>query len=228
MKRGKKYKKMIEDFEDKVYSLDEAIKKAKETSYSKFPGSIEVHIAMNLPKDKEAKSIKGSFSLPHPVKTESSKVVVFCQKDQAEKAKKAGAVEAGLEDLIKKVQGGWMDFDVAIATPDVMGQIAVLGKQLGPKGLMPNPKTGTLVDDVVKAIGEFQKGKTKFACDESGVVHLVAGKVDTDDAKVKENILFIVKSVADVIGKTPESLLKSLSLAATMGAGVKVDLATIK
>ena len=106
-------------FEDKVYPLEEAIKLAKENSYSSFPGSIDLHFAMNLPKDKEAKSIKGSLSLPHPVDTKESRIVVFCEKDDVEKAKKAGAVEAGLDDLVKKIQDGWMDFDVALATPSV-------------------------------------------------------------------------------------------------------------
>lgn len=213
---------MIKDYKDKEYNLDEAIKKAKETSYTKFPGSIELHFAMTLPKDKEAKSIKGSFALPHPVKTEEVKVIVFCEKDQVENAKKADAVEAGLEDLIKKIQDGWMDFDIALAVPSVMPKIAVLGRQLGPKGLMPNPKTGTLVEDITKAIGEFKKGKTKFACDEGGVVHLVVGKVDTDDKKIEENIGSAIKEIAAVIGKAPSALVKSVALSATMGAGVKV------
>lgn len=221
-KRGKKYKQMIKDYKDQEYNLDEAIKKAKETSYTKFPGSIELHFAMTLPKDKEAKSIKGSFALPHPVKTEDVKIIVFCEKDQVEKAKKADAVEAGLDDLIKKIQDGWMDFDIALAVPSVMPKIAVLGRQLGPKGLMPNPKTGTLVEDVAKAIGEFKKGKTKFACDEGGVVHLVVGKVDTDDKKIQENIATAIKEIATVIGKSPSALVKSVALSATMGAGVKV------
>jgi len=227
-KRGKKYKKMIKDFKDKTYTLDEAIKKAKETSYTKFPGSIELHFAMTLPKDKEAKSIKGSFALPHPVKTEEVKIIVFCEKDQAEKAKKSGAIEAGLDDLIKKIQDGWMDFDIALAIPSVMPKIAVLGKQIGPKGLMPNPKTGTLVEDVEKAIKEFQKGKTKFACDEGGVVHLVVGKVDIDDKEIRKNISTAIKEIAAVIGKTPDSLVKSIALSATMGAGVHVDTEFLK
>lgn len=222
IKRGKKYKAMIKDYKDKEYTLDEAIKKAKETSYTKFPGSIELHFAMTLPKDKEAKSVKGSYSLPHPIKKAEVKIIVFCEKDQAEKAKKSGAVEAGLDALIKKVQDGWMDFDVALAVPEVMPKIAILGKQLGPKGLMPNPKTGTLTDDIEKTIAEFQKGKTKFACDEGGVVHTVVGKVDTDDKKIRENIMLTIKEVSAVIGKTPATLVKSVTLSATMGAGVRV------
>ncbi|MBN2101132.1 50S ribosomal protein L1 [Candidatus Dojkabacteria bacterium] len=224
--RGKKYKKMAEGFENKLYPLDEAIKKAKDTSYSSFTGSIDLHIAMFLPKDKEAKSIKGSLSLPNTVKTEESRIVIFCEKDQEKEAKEAGAIEAGLDDLIKKIQDGWMEFDVVLAVPSVMGQIAVLGKELGPKGLMPNPKTGTLVENVKAGIEEFKKGKTKFICDDGGVVHLTVGKTDTEDEKIKANILYVIKSVTDTIGKTPESLLKSVTLSPTMGTGVKVDMTT--
>lgn len=226
MKRGKKYRKMQENFEDKEYPLSKAIKVAKNSSYTKFTGSMELHLAMKTPKDKDPKSIKGSFSLPNPVQTNDDiKIVVFCPKEDVEAAKKAGAVEAGLEDLVKKIQDGWSDFDMVLAVPQVMGQIAVLGKQLGPKGLMPNPKTGTLVDsvdDIAKTIEEFKKGKTNFACDETGVVHLVVGKTDTDDEKIAENVRFAIEQVAEVVGKNPESLYKSIFLSPTMGAGVKV------
>jgi len=221
--RGKKYREMKKGFEDKPYPVAEAIKKAKSTSYSSFPGSIELHFAMTLPKDKEAKSIKGSLSLPHPVTVKEMKIIVFCEKDMAEAAKKAGAIEAGLDDLIKKIREGWIDFDIALATPTVMGQIAVLGKELGPKGLMPNPKTGTLVEDVEKAIAAFKKGKTKFTCDGGGVVHVVVGKVDTEDEKVLENIRCALTTISDVIGKPFDILVKSVVLSPTMGSGVKVD-----
>ena len=221
---GKKYKAMAKTFEDKLYPLPEAIKKAKDTSFSKFPGSIELHIGITLPKDKEPKSVKGSLSLPHPVSVKETRIIVFCDKDKVESATKAGAIEAGLEDLVKKVKGGWMEFDVALASPSVMPQIAILGKELGPKGLMPNPKTGTLTDDFEKAIGEFKKGKTKWSCDESGGVHVVIGKVDTDDEKIIENIKTALQTIADTIGKPKELLVKAITLSPTMGAGVRVEI----
>ena len=221
---GKKYQAMAKTFEDKLYPLPEAIKKAKATSFSKFPGSIELHIVITLPKDKEPKSVKGSLSLPHPVSVRETRIIVFCEKDKVESATKAGAIEAGLEDLVKKVKGGWMEFDVALASPSVMPQIAVLGKELGPKGLMPNPKTGTLTDDFEKAIGEFKKGKTKWSCDESGGVHVVVGKVDTDDEKIIENIKVALQTIADTIGKPKELLVKAVTLSPTMGAGVRVEI----
>ncbi len=221
--RGKKYTSAVKNVDDKKYPLIEAIKKAKATSYSSFPGSVELHISMTLPKDKEAKSVKGSLTLPHPVSVKETKIIVFCEKEKIDSAKSAGAVEAGLEDLVKKIKGGWMDFDVALASPSVMAQIAVLGKELGPKGLMPNPKTGTLVEDFEKAIGEFKKGKAKWACDESGGVHTVVGKVDTADEKIVENVKTVLTTVSDTVGKPMAILLKTAAVSVTMGAGVKVE-----
>lgn len=227
-KRGKKYTKMIKNFKDKEYSLEEAVKVAKTTSFSKFPGSLELHLGISLPKDKEAKSVKGAVALPHTVSKKETKIVVFCEKEDAVKAKAAGAVDAGLEDLLKKVQGGWMDFDVVLATPSVMAKIAVLGKNLGPKGLMPNPKTGTLTTDVEATIGEFKKGKTKFACDDTGAIHMVVGKVDSSDSDVLENIQVAIKGISDTIGKPAASLLKSVTISPTMGAGVRVALSSFE
>lgn len=221
--RSKKYKAAINGYEDKKYPLAEAIKKAKQTSYSKFPGSIELHFSLTLPKDKEAKSIKGSLTLPYPVSVKETRIIVFCEKDKAESAKKAGAIEAGLEDLVKKVKDGWMAFDVALASPTVMAQIAILGKELGPKGLMPNPKTGTLTDDFDQAIQEFKKGKTKWTCDESGGVHVAVGKIDTDDEKIIANVKTTLQVVAGTIGKSLDQLLKTVTLSPTMGVGVKVE-----
>ncbi len=224
MKRGKKYKKMADEFENKEYSQEEAIKVAKKMSYSEFPGTLSIHLAVKLPKDKEPKSVKGSISLPHPVKQEDLKIIVFCDEKEAEKAKKAGASEAGLEKLIKKVQDGFSDFDIVLATPQVMGQIAVLGRDLGPKGLMPSPKTGTLVEDVEKAVEEFKKGKTQFICDESSVIHIPVGKVDTNDKEVIANIKKSIEEVAKVIGKPTTNLFKSIFISPTMGPGVKVKI----
>lgn len=225
--RGKNYRDVLTKVEHKPYALPDAIKKAKEVSYSTFPASIELHFAMVLPKDKEAKSIKGSLSLPHPIKTEEVHIIVFCEKDDIDAAKNAGAIEAGLDDLIKKVQDGWSDFDVALAKPSVMGQIAVLGKQLGPKGLMPNPKTGTLTTDIVQSIGEFKKGKTKFASDAGGVVHIVVGKADVDNEKIAENINAALTAIADTLNKPLPTLVKSITLSPTMGPSVNVDSETL-
>lgn len=223
-KRGKKYEEKNKQIEKTLYSLPEAIIKAKQGSYTKFEGSVDLHLSLNLPSDKEPKSIKGTLSLPNTVKKKDLKAIVFCEKENTKKAKDAGAVEAGLEDLIKKIQDGWSDFDIAIAVPSVMSKIAVLGKDLGPKGLMPNPKTGTLREDFEKALGEFKKGKTKWACDESRSVHIPVGKTKMDDKKIQKNILYSVKQIAQTIGRPINTLVKGASLAPTMGPSAKIKI----
>ena len=222
MKRGKKYTKLEKDLDrSKIYSLEDAVKKAKSLSYSKFVGSLELHVDLNLPKDKDAKSLKGSVSLPYSIGKKSVKIAVFTE-DKVDEAKKAGADFVGLDNLIKDIKEKKIDFDVAIATPSVMPKIAVLGKELGPKGLMPNPKTGTVTDDIISTISEYKKGKQTFACDPSGVVHMSVGKLDMEDDKLIENIHEAVKAIAVVVGKNHTQIINKLHLTPTMGLAVKV------
>jgi len=223
MKRGKIYKKLTKNLDRTVsYSLKDGVKKAKELSYSKFVGSLEIHVDLKLPKDKDPKSLKGAVSLPHATSTKDVKVAVFCTPEKEDEAKKAGADFVGMEAIMKDVKEGKIEFDVAIATPSVMPKIAVLGKELGPKGLMPNPKSGTVTDDIAEAVSEYKKGKQTFACDPSGVVHMNVGKIDLDDEKLIENIHVAVQAIADVIGKTPELTVERMHLAPTMGPSVKI------
>jgi large subunit ribosomal protein L1 len=223
MKRGKIYKKLTKNLDRTVsYSLKDGVKKAKELSYSKFVGSLEIHVDLKLPKDKDPKSLKGAVSLPHATSTKDVKVAVFCTPEKEDEAKKAGADFVGMEAIMKDVKEGKIEFDVAIATPSVMPKIAVLGKELGPKGLMPNPKSGTVTDDIAEAVSEYKKGKQTFACDPSGVVHMNVGKIDLDDEKLIENIHIAVQAIADVIGKTPELTVERMHLAPTMGPSVKI------
>ena len=223
MKRGKIYKKLTKNLDRTVsYSLKDGVKKAKELSYSKFVGSLEIHVDLKLPKDKDPKSLKGGVSLPHATSTKDVKVAVFCTPEKEDEAKKAGADFVGMEAIMKDVKEGKIEFDVAIATPSVMPKIAVLGKELGPKGLMPNPKSGTVTDDIAEAVSEYKKGKQTFACDPSGVVHMNVGKIDLDDEKLIENIHIAVQAIADVIGKTPELTVERMHLAPTMGPSVKI------
>jgi large subunit ribosomal protein L1 len=223
MKRGKIYKKLTKNLDRTVsYSLKDGVKKAKELSYSKFVGSLEIHVDLKLPKDKDPKSLKGGVSLPHATSTKDVKVAVFCTPEKEDEAKKAGADFVGMEAIMKDVKEGKIEFDVAIATPSVMPKIAVLGKELGPKGLMPNPKNGTVTDDIAEAVSEYKKGKQTFACDPSGVVHMNVGKIDLEDEKLIENIHVAVQAIADVIGKTPELTVERMHLAPTMGPSVKV------
>ena len=223
MKRGKIYKKLTKNLDRTFsYSLKDGVKKAKELSYSKFVGSLEIHVDLKLPKDKDPKSLKGAVSLPHATSTKDVKVAVFCTPEKEDEAKKAGADFVGMEAIMKDVKEGKIEFDVAIATPSVMPKIAVLGKELGPKGLMPNPKSGTVTDDIAEAVSEYKKGKQTFACDPSGVVHMSVGKIDLEDEKLIENIHVAVQAIADIVGKTPELAIERMHLAPTMGPSVKV------
>jgi len=222
-KRGKKYKKIVK--ENKVttgLSLEQAVKEVKKLSYSKFKGTIALHVALHVPKDKDAKSIKGAVSLPFSSAEKEINIIAFVQPEKVKSALEAGASKAGLEDLIKEVQSGSVNFDVAIAEPSVMPKIAVLGKVLGPKGLMPNPKTGTVAENVVAAIEEYKKGKLNFASDETGVIHIPIGKIDLDDEKMNKNARTAINAVAEVLNKTPKSIIKTLFLAPTMGPSIKV------
>ena len=223
MKRGKNYKKSTKNFDSSVtYTLKEGLKRAKELSYSKFVGSLEIHVDLKLPKDKDPKSLKGAVSLPNATSTKEVKIAVFCTPEKEEEAKKAGADIVGTDKITKDVKEGKIEFDIAIATPDVMPKIAVLGKELGPKGLMPNPKNGTVTDDITAAVGEYKKGKQTFACDISGVVHMGVGKLDQDDEKLIENIHAAILAISEVVGKTPELMIEKLHISPTMGHSVKI------
>jgi large subunit ribosomal protein L1 len=224
MKRGKKYKKIFEKLNhEEVLSLEEGIKKVKGNSYTSFNGSIELHVALNLPKDTDAKSVKGAVALPHSVGGKGAKVAVFTTPDRDEEATKAGADFVGIEKLTKDVKAGKIEFDVAIATPSVMPKIASLGKELGPKGLMPNPKNGTVTDDIATAVGEYKQGKQKFACDEGGVIHFVVGKMDMEGEKIAENIHKAMQVISETLGKGINQLIKTVHLAPTMGPSVKIE-----
>jgi large subunit ribosomal protein L1 len=224
MKRGKKYKKVSKQLdENKIYSLEEAIKKIKSISYSKFVGSLDLHAGIVIPKDKDAKSIKGSVSLPHSNSTKNIKVAVFSTPDKDKEAKDAGADFVGLDKLIKDIKEGKIEFDIAIATPSVMPKIAILGKELGPKGLMPNPKTGTVTEDLTTTVGEYKKGKQTFTCDASGVIHMSIGKLDLEDEKLIENMHVAISAIESVLGKNYLQAIKKTHLAPTMGPSLKVS-----
>ncbi len=223
MKRGKKYIKTTKGLDRELtYSVAEGVKKVKTLSYSNFTGALELHMDIKVPKDRDPKSIKGAVSLPNASGNKVVRVAVFATPDKDAAAKEAGADIVGMEQLMKDVKEGKIEFDVAIATPAVMPKIAVLGKELGPKGLMPSPKNGTVTDDVAKAVAEYKKGKQTFACDDSGVIHMNVGKLDMEDAKLIENVHAGVTSIEEVLGKPVDQILQKLHLAPTMGASVKI------
>lgn len=221
-KRGKKYRKVIDERPKTALSPKEAVEAVKKLSYSSFPGTVEFHLALKLPADKDPKSLKSSISLPHSTSTKSVKIAVFTSESNEAKAKEYGADFYSMKKLTENIKAGKIEFDLAIATPDVMPKIASLGKELGPRGLMPNPKTGTVTEDLEVTISEYKKGKLNFAADEKGVVHFSVGKVDTDTEKVVENIYACLEAAAALIGKRPEQTVKTAYLATSMGPSVKL------
>jgi large subunit ribosomal protein L1 len=222
-KRGKKYTKIKKNQPETALPIAKGVSDVKGLSYSSFPGTVEFHVALKIPKDKDPKSLKGSVSLPHSTGNKTVRIAVFTNKENQEAAKKAGADLFELDALIADVKAGKVDFDVAIATPDVMPQMASLGKQLGPKGLMPNPKTGTVTDDVASVVEEYKKGKLNFASDDSGVMHFPVGNVEMEDQKILENITAALEAAAEVLGKKPNQIVKKAHLAPTMGPSIEIE-----
>ena len=225
-KKSKKYVEAKEKLEKgKAYGLEEAVKLVKETSTTKFDGTVEIAVKLNLDTKKNDQQLRGAIVLPHGT-GKTKKVLVLAKGDAAKAAKEAGADFVGDTDMIQKIEKeNWFDFDVIIATPEMMPLLGKLGKILGPKGLMPNPKTGTVTMDTKKAVEDVKKGRVEYRTDSYANVHAPVGKVSFDDNKLAEN----VKAFMDVIIKSkPQAAkgtyLKNVSLASTMGPGVKVDL----
>jgi large subunit ribosomal protein L1 len=210
-----------------VKTLDEAIKLLPEVSTSKFVGSVDVDILLNL-KDKQKKeTIRGSVNLPNSL-GEEKKVIVFCEESDAKDAIKAGATKAGLEDLIEEVMKGGVEFDIVIATPSAMPKMAKLGKVLGPKGLMPNPKNGTITTDIAKSVESFKAGRLNFKSQpDHGVIRMKVAKVNMDSEKIKENVLALLKSVNTEVKKMTATPFKQVSIKPTMGSIIKLDISDI-
>ncbi len=221
MKRGKKYLEALKRYDRyKVYPLDEAIKIVKEIAFAKFDETIEMALKLNI---KAKHSIRDTLVLPNTFGAEK-KILVFAKGEKAEEAEKAGATYVGDSDLIEKIKGGWLDFDVAVATPDMMKDVGKLGPILGRRGLMPNPKTQTVTFDIKGAIAELKKGRVEFRADKTGVVHLAIGKVSMEDEKIVENAKTFIEEVkrkrpSDIKGE----FIKTIAVASTMGPGVKVS-----
>lgn len=208
---------------NKLYLLQEAIQLAKETSTTKFDASVEIHTNLGIDPKKSDQIVRSTVALPNGT-GKKLKVVAFVAPEKAAEAKKAGAIEAGEEDLIEKIGKGWLDFDVAVATPDMMKKLGKIAKTLGQKGLMPNPKAGTVVEDIAKAIAEIQKGKVEFRNDSYGILHNIIGKVSFDEAKLIENLKAYLRAVLDMKPKTIKgNYIKSLALTTSMGPSIRVD-----
>ena len=210
-----------------LYSVEEAIALAQKTSTVNFDATVEVAFKLGIDTRKNDQQIRGAVVLPHGT-GKTQKVLVFAKGEKAKEAQAAGADYVGDADMVAKIQQGWFDFDVIVATPDMMGEVGKLGRVLGPKGLMPNPKTGTVTFDVTKAIEEIKAGKVEYRAEKAGIIHAPIGKVSFDTQKLVENFL----AVFDVVQKAKPAAakgtyMKSVNVTTTMGPAIKVDAANV-
>ncbi len=227
-KRGKKYQealKLVDRFNK--YSLDEAIELVKKTSYAKFDATIELSFRLNIDTRKAEQNLRGAVSLPNGT-GKDVRVLVIAKDAKAKEALAAGADYAGDVEYLDKIKEGWFEFDTLIATPDMMGELGKLGRILGPKGLMPNPKTGTVTMDVEKTVKEFKAGKVEYRADKTGNILVPVGKASFEANKLKENIQAIYNQLMRVKPSTVKGVyMLNISVSATMGPGIKIDGSTI-
>ena len=221
--RSKRYKKEAQQASETPLSLDQAVDKVKSFKGVKFDQTVECVLLLGIDPKQTDQLVRGSLSLPHGVGKEK-KVIAFCDESEVEAARKAGAIEAGVEELVKKVMDGWADFDVAIASPKVMGKVGKLGRVLGPQGKMPSPKNGTVTDDVATAVAEFKAGKIEFRNDAGGNVHAVVGKQSFDKKKLVENIEAFINHIRRVKPSSAKgSYIRKACLSASMSPAVEVS-----
>ena len=221
MKHGKKYRASLAKYDlAKKYDVASACKMVQDMKFAKFDETVEAHVALRLGK---SDTVRDTLVFPNQFKAEK-RVLVFCKEDRIKEALDAGAAFAGADEYIEKVKGGWLDFDIAVATPDMMKDVGRLGMVLGRKGLMPNPKTGTVTVDIAKAIAELKKGRTEYRADKGGVVHIAVGKCSMDADKVAENIKTLI---SEINRKKPADAkadyVQTVSVSSSMGPGVWVD-----
>jgi large subunit ribosomal protein L1 len=226
MKHGKKYNAAAEKIDaDKLYSYDEAVGLVKTVAFAKFDETVEISVKLNLKKNH---TVRDTVVFPNSFQGEKS-ILVFAKGEKADEARALGATHVGDAELIEKIKGGWMEFDVCVATPDMMKDVGKLGPILGRRGLMPNPKTGTVTNDLAAAIKELKAGRIEFRADKTGVVHLPVGKVSMDAGKVNENVQTFMGELerrrpADLKG----DFIKSVAVSSTMGPGVKIQFKVAK
>ncbi|WP_172188997.1 50S ribosomal protein L1 [Lentilactobacillus kribbianus] len=224
-KRGKQYQDAVKQIDqDKKYALSEAVELVKKIDFAKFDDTVSIAFKLNVDTKQADQQLRGAVVLPNGTGKEQT-VVVFAKGDKAKEAEAAGADFVGEADLVEKIQDGWLDFDVAIATPDMMAQVGRLGRVLGPKGLMPNPKTGTVTMDVTKAVSDSKAGKVTYRTDRDGNVAVPVGKVSFDADKLAGNI----KTIADVIVRARPAAVRgtyiqNVSISSTFGPGVELDI----
>jgi large subunit ribosomal protein L1 len=222
-KHGKKYHAAVSKKPSNDLGVDIAFQQVKDLSFAKFDESVDVAINLGIDPAKGEQTVRGSVVLPHS-KGKEKIIIVFAKGEFADAAKKAGADFVGMEDLIEKIQGGWLDFDYAVATPDVMGAVGVLARVLGPRGLLPNKKVGTVTFDVEAIVTDLKKGRAFFRNDKQGIVHFSIGKVSFDVKKLHDNLDALVKAV---VGSKPATAkgkyLKKMTVSSTMGIGIAIN-----
>jgi large subunit ribosomal protein L1 len=211
----------------KLYSLSDSMGLVKEVNTTKFDSSVDIHVRLGVDPRKADQAIRGTVTLPHGTgKTKS--VLVLCNPDKEKEAKEAGADHVGLDDYINQIKGGWTDVDVIIATPDVMAKLGQIGRILGPRNLMPNPKTGTVTLDVASAVTDVKKGKISFRVDKFGIIHTTVGRVSFSKEKLADNAKELLSTLEKMKPATAKgTYMKSISVASTMSPGIKVDPKTI-
>jgi len=223
-KRGEKYREASEKVDPlRQYSPPDGVQLVKETSTTKFDSSVELHIRTGLDPKHADQQVRGSAVLPAGT-GRTQRVVAFAQGDKAREAEAAGADIVGGEELVNRIQGGWTDFDVAVATPDMMGMVGRLGRVLGPRGLMPNPRSGTVTPDIGRAIREIKGGRVEFRVDRTGVIHAPIGKVSFDEEKILQNLSALVDAVVRAKPTGAKgTYLKTFNIASTMGPSIELD-----
>ncbi|MBR5966699.1 MAG: 50S ribosomal protein L1 [Treponema sp.] len=221
MKHGKNYRAAAAKYDlTKKYDVPTAVKMVQDMKFAKFDETVEAHINLKLGKNA---TVRDTLVFPNQFKGEK-KVLVFCKEDRVQEALDAGAAFAGSNEYIEKVKGGWLEFDIAVATPDMMKDVGRLGMVLGRKGLMPNPKTGTVTNDITAAIGELKKGRTEYRADKTGIVHIAVGKVSMDAEKIAQNVDALI---AEIERKKPSDAstdyIRTISISSSMGPGVWIN-----
>jgi large subunit ribosomal protein L1 len=223
-KKGKKYSEAAKKLdEQKLYSPQEALTLVKELAYANFDETVEVAVRLGVDPRHADQQVRGTVVLPHGT-GKTPRILVFAKGDAGKEAQEAGADYVGDEDLVEKIQGGWLDFDVAIATPDMMGTVGKLGRILGPRGLMPNPKAGTVTNEVGRAVQEAKGGKIEFRVDRTGIVHVPIGKVSFEAEKLLENFNTFMDAILRAKPAAAKGqYVKSVTVSSTMGPGIKIN-----
>jgi large subunit ribosomal protein L1 len=220
---GKQYRSAVEQVERQPYTLDAAVPLVQKIKYAKFDETVEVHMRLGVDPKHADQMVRGTVVLPNGL-GKSKRVLVIAAGDKQREAEEAGADIVGGEDMVQKIQGGWVDFDAVIATPDMMRSVGRLGKVLGPRGLMPNPKTGTVTMEVAKAVKEVKAGKVEFRVDKTGIIHAPVGKVSFDTTKLVENAMTLIQAVVKAKPAAAKGkYVKSVTICSTMGPGVPLD-----